>query len=157
MRQRNLEAIDQWKHFSFHLIAGLRKLPPVAGDFQRGERKQVLQLSQQFKPGNQVCWISYSSTTSDNESTLRQFGGEGTLFKISVDSARDVSKLSLFPEEREVLLLPNSTFKVVATLSREEARWVTLFINRLILDFFFSHPVVNQPPQRPGRECSSER
>ncbi len=55
-------------------------------------------------------------------STLSSFGSNGTLFKIEIREGRDISKLSLFSRENEVLLPPNSTFRVAATLSSDEVQ-----------------------------------
>ena len=42
------------------------------------------------------------------------------MFKFDIREGRDISTLSLYRSENEVLLLPNSTFTVSATLSSEE-------------------------------------
>ena len=68
----------------------------------------------------QVVWVSFTSTTTDKSQTLRQFGNGGTFFKIKTKYGRDIGPLSLFPTEREILLLPNSVFVVKSVLSSEE-------------------------------------
>ena len=68
----------------------------------------------------QVAWISFNSTTTDSSQTLRQFGSGGTFFKLLIRNGRDISPLSLFAEESELLLLPNSVFKVLTVLSSRE-------------------------------------
>jgi hypothetical protein len=69
-----------------------------------------------------VTWISFNSTTTDNKQTLQQFGNGGTFFKLSI-FGHDISPLSLFPEEGELLLLPNSVFKVLTALSSREVSY----------------------------------
>ncbi len=51
---------------------------------------------------------------------MAQFGGGGTFFKMDILYARDLSSLSLFPDERELLLMPNSVFTVQTALSSTE-------------------------------------
>jgi hypothetical protein len=50
---------------------------------------------------------------------MQHFGSGGTFFKISC-YGRDISALSLFAAEKELLLLPNSVFKVRISLSSLE-------------------------------------
>jgi hypothetical protein len=66
-----------------------------------------------------VTWIGFSSTTTDKKQTLQQFGNGGTLFKIT-NHGFDISLLSLFRGENELLLLPNSGFVVKTALSSHE-------------------------------------
>ena len=67
-----------------------------------------------------MAWISFNSTTTDSDQTLRQFGSGGTFFKLIICNGRDISALSLFADESELLLLPNSVFKVLTVLSSRE-------------------------------------
>ncbi len=60
--------------------------------------------------------------TLDNNETLKTFGNCGTLMKLDVLGARDISALSVFPEEAELIMLPNSLVEVVLTLSAQEVR-----------------------------------
>ena len=66
-----------------------------------------------------MTWISFNSTTTDKRKTMQHFGNGGTFFRISC-YGRDISPLSLFAEENELLLLPNSVFKVQTALSSRE-------------------------------------
>ena len=68
----------------------------------------------------QVVWIGFTSTTTDRKQTLDQFGAAGTFFKLKIRYGRDISSLSLFPEECELLLEPNSVFTVQTALSSSE-------------------------------------
>ena len=70
-----------------------------------------------------MAWISFNSTTTDSKQTLRQFGSGGTFFKLLIRNGRDISPLSLFAEESELLLLPNSIFKVHTVLSSREVNF----------------------------------
>ena len=67
-----------------------------------------------------MVWISFTSTTTDKKETMERFGNGGTFFKLNILFGRDISALSLFPGERELLLLPNSVFEVKVALSADE-------------------------------------
>jgi hypothetical protein len=67
-----------------------------------------------------MCWTSFTSTSTIKGNTLKCFGAGGTLMKLDVIDGRDISGLSLFQDEMEVLLPPNSTFKVTVALSSEQ-------------------------------------
>jgi hypothetical protein len=69
---------------------------------------------------HQVCRITFTATTRNKDDTIKAFGNGGTLFKLKIFDGRDISKLSLYESEMEVILWPNSTFRVTATLSSDE-------------------------------------
>jgi len=127
IRTRNMHDIGLWKDYSFWLIGGLEKLQSVSCESFRGEGKRVLELSKQYVEGNQVCWVSFSSTTTELGVALKQFGKRGTIFKLIVHNGRDIRRLSLFRNENELLLPPNSTFVVELALACEKARCIAVF------------------------------
>jgi hypothetical protein len=67
-----------------------------------------------------VTWIGFNSTTTDKKQTLQHFGNGGTLFRLVIRSGRDISLLSLFSGESELILMPNSVFTVKIALSSQE-------------------------------------
>jgi len=67
-----------------------------------------------------VVWVSFTSTTTDKDRTLKQFGKGGTFFRIKTKYGRDIGPLSLYPSEKEILLLPNSFFEVTSVFSAQE-------------------------------------
>jgi hypothetical protein len=143
LRARDAQKIQLWRDFSFFFISALKKLPPVETTSFRGEKKRVTELSKQYAKDNQVrnssayvrgsftvdahvssvaqvTWIAFNSTTTDRKQTLQQFGSGGTFFKLLIRNGIDISPLSLFAGENELLLLPNSVFKVRTALSSSE-------------------------------------
>ncbi len=67
----------------------------------------------------QVCWHAVTSATTDKQSTLQRFGtssdGDGATFvEIRAIHAKDISPLSMFKSENELVLSPNTMLKVVA-------------------------------------------
>jgi hypothetical protein len=70
---------------------------------------------------NQIIqWSAFSSATSDLEVQKQFCGKEGCRTLLSIElttkSGRDISKYSFTPDEREVLLPPNTRFKVTGLL-----------------------------------------
>ncbi len=68
-----------------------------------------------------------TSTTIDKKSTLQKFGtsadGDGATFvEIRAIHAKDISLLSMFKSESELVLSPNSMFKVVACYTSEHLK-----------------------------------
>jgi len=77
-----------------------------------------------------VQWNQFSSTSLDRDQALAFAGDNGVLFNIKRDSrhaaAAQISKLSLFPDEAEVLLLPMMQFDVLGVHSRDRYTEVVL-------------------------------
>jgi hypothetical protein len=117
-----MPSVERWKDFSFFLVSALKKLPALNVTTFRGENKRVTELSRQYHKNNQVCRITFTATTRNKDDTIKAFGNGGTLFKLKIFDGRDISKLSLYESEMEVILWPNSTFRVTATLSSDEVR-----------------------------------
>jgi hypothetical protein len=75
----------------------------------------------------QVCWNAVTSTTIDKQSTLQRFGtsadGDGATFvEIRAIHAKDISPLSMVKSENELVLSPNTMFKVVACYTSEHLK-----------------------------------
>ena len=84
----------------------------------RGVSRDEVDLSL-YHNGNQVDWPTFTSTSA-NRQVARSFAGEGgTVFTILRDpshaNAADVSSLSAFPAEQEVLLLPGTRLLVAGS------------------------------------------
>lgn len=121
LRSRKSARIMQWRDFSWYLVSALKKLPPVQGRVFRGVPERVTELSSKYRTKEEVVWVSFTSTTRDKMVTLGSFGGGGTFVSIKTFDGRDISSISMLPQEEEVLLMPNSRFIVDAVLSSEEA------------------------------------
>ena len=99
-RDRKLEP---WLLFLRLLLVALSKLPLVENTtVYRG----IPSLAD-YSGKQEVTWYSFTSTSSD-EQVARGFcskkGDASTLFVIRVRSGRDLSGLSIYPQEKEVLL-----------------------------------------------------
>jgi len=112
LAQRDREPLEQWKDFLFFLLNGLKKLPDYKGKVWRGFDKPISQLSYQYRHGNTIIWVAVTSTTR-NRNKMLEFAKptQGTLMQLNVTEGKDISFLSLYPEEE--ILLPPNTYLVV--------------------------------------------
>jgi len=114
---RNFNELENWKPFLYFLLMGLYKIPDYRGEVFRALDKPVLQISKQYKPGNNVVWVAFTST-SRNRSVIDSFStkSSGTFMLLDISEGKDISEISVVREE-EVLLLPNAYFVVKDVLS----------------------------------------
>jgi len=111
---RARQDVEEFKSFLYYLVSGLTSLPPWNITCYRGESSRVTAVSPQYVKGNHVIWVAITSASllrTGAEDFVRGKSG-GTLYIITATHARDISKLSLYPQEAEVILTPNSVFKV---------------------------------------------
>ena len=104
--------------FIWHVMHALAKCDRYEGaQVFRGVKAD---LSAQYPKDREVTWFQFSSCTCDIQvEQSEQFCGSSgtrTLFSIELTTgrARIITKFSLVPSEAEVLLPPNSRFKVVS-------------------------------------------
>jgi hypothetical protein len=96
------------------LRAALLKLPPqTATIVYRGSKCPLQTLIPNATVGKKVVWWSFTST-SRSKDTRKKFitGKPGTLYQISSNDGRDISRYSKFGAEEELLLLPGSQFVI---------------------------------------------
>eukprot|EP01124_Arcella_intermedia_P010982 TRINITY_DN17487_c0_g1_i1.p1 TRINITY_DN17487_c0_g1~~TRINITY_DN17487_c0_g1_i1.p1 ORF type:complete len:308 (+),score=70.86 TRINITY_DN17487_c0_g1_i1:136-1059(+) len=118
--KRNMSAIDVWRDFLFYFISGLEKLPSCNKTVFRALDVPLCEVSKQYKEGNQVVWVGLTSTSCDREvvdSFINEKEKKGTFISIEAIEAKDISSFSYFPNEKELLLLPNATFLVESILT----------------------------------------
>jgi hypothetical protein len=81
-----------------------------------------LDLHKEYPKDKTIVWWGFSScTVSVDALQSEQFlgmMGTRTMFTIDCSSSRDISRHSYFPDEKEVLLLAATQFKVVASLDQ---------------------------------------
>lgn len=103
--------ISAWRPYIGILLVGLRELVYHKGTVFRG-LKNFRELSQ-YPKNKIICWPTISAMSKHRECALKFTDQTGILFEVEVLSGRDVSKLSVFPKEAEVLVMPYSHFEVV--------------------------------------------
>jgi len=103
--------IRPWVPFLHHFIWGVKDLYIYVGKGYRGFKKH--RNLAEYKVGQTVCWKTISAL-SKNISVAEAFTDpSGMIFEVEITSAHDISKLSMFPTEEEVVLLPYSYFDVI--------------------------------------------
>lgn len=99
------EFTSELKSFSTHLSNGLSKLEPAPGIYTRGS-SPPRSVADEYQIGNTVSDAAYKSTSNGN-------GFDGYLQeKVTSYSGRDISKLSAYESELEVLHFPGTKFVV---------------------------------------------
>ena len=108
--------------YTVKLVSAVRLLYDGSADTSkvyRGVSRKKVDVAcyeQAKRDGEQVQWNAFTSTSRSREVALR-FAEAGVLFVITRDpthaAAADVSSVSQFPAEQEVLLLPMQVFDVV--------------------------------------------
>ena len=127
-RDRDTAAMQRFQNFSFHFMSALSKLPNFhlgpGQNLYRGFGQRLEEMNDLYRDDGFVWWCSSSSSSTDRLTAYTNFaGGSGTLMEITgVCSAKDIRALSMVPHEGEILIRPNSEFKVKLALSCEKAR-----------------------------------
>lgn len=110
MQERDAEAIARWSRFIALLFSARNALPKFRGTVYRGIDKPI---AQNYAEGQEVTWASFSSTTTD-ENVIKNFSEKhhGTWMIINGVQNGVQIPFSMFPNEREVLLYPNTVLAV---------------------------------------------
>jgi len=110
------EQTDSWKHYLYLLLHGASKLPVFKGTVYRGVS---VALSKIYSVNNKVTLITVTSTSEDSNTVKKWTGTSGTNMTLCVERGRQIAKYSFFPNEKEVLLLPNSEFLVTRRTEKD--------------------------------------
>lgn len=112
--------IEPWSLYIKLLENGLEKLPDQPGNYYRGIRGHY---SDDYKTGRVFTWWAFTSCTSrldvlENDSFLGKKGMR-TLFSLHCKTGKDIKNHSCMPIENEVLIVPNTQFRVNSCLPQE--------------------------------------
>ena len=159
LRSGQVDAVSLWGEYSFMFCSALEKLPSVAATVFRGLDLPLTQLSHMYTRGSTVWLNSVTSTTTDKDTTLLQFGAgacgrPGTLLQIIAVDAKDIQAFSPFPES-ELLIAPNSCYTVQTVLESAEVRRLPPF--RLLLLHRSANAGVQGASTRTVRQSSCRR
>lgn len=105
------QELSQWKYFLKCLCSGIRKLPYHRGVFYRGIKNFSINRSEYYE-GAIVQWKTISAMSKSLSSIKTYTNEKGALFEVDAATCRDISKISIFPKEEEVLLEPFATLLV---------------------------------------------
>lgn len=119
---------EAWHSFAHTLITGIGKLEPKTAVVWRGVCGDWATASHNYGVTRTVIWHGFSSTTMDTERAYllgyaahfdKPAGTSVWLFKITSHSLRYIGNLSLFEDESEFLLMPQTSLVVtgISTVS----------------------------------------
>jgi len=109
LRLRDPEGIARWRPFIYKLQEACLKLPPCSALVWRGISAGL--KFESLTINARVTWCAFTSTSLSRDAAVSFFGEQGVMFRALVFGARDISLLSKFPEEAELLLPANSLLK----------------------------------------------
>ena len=120
LRNADREGVKPFILYIWLVMHALDLCPPYEGRLvYRGMANIRINLDE-YRTGRKLTWFQFSSCASSIEVQKAFIGavGDRCLFTIELTTsrARLISELSLFPQESEVLLPPNTRLEVVATL-----------------------------------------
>lgn len=107
--------------YLFYLLEGLRrldayKLPDDKFLYRGVDKKCARHVRNRYKQGMRIVWAAFSSAAAEDDIAAQFAENGGIVFRIRLleehSNARDISELSMYKEEQEVLLLPNFTCRV---------------------------------------------
>lgn len=119
--------LKPWFLYLRLLFNGLLRLPTVSDTVYRGVK---MHFDEDFISKKKIVWWRFSSCTQaldvlQQEHFLGKKGAR-TMFIIKCHSGRDISKHSYFPREEEVLLLPETEFRIDKHLDQDDLHIITI-------------------------------
>ena len=126
-RTRDIASLVLWRHFSFHILKGLSRLPvePPCQLF-RGLAVKLTEVNGFYRQGKVILWTQLISFTTDRAVAAR-FSIGGTLLLLNCRSARNIEPASYFgpfgpgaPKESERIILPNTRFRVDQAVASDQ-------------------------------------
>jgi hypothetical protein len=102
-------------------LKGLNKLPDWSGKTYRGAAFNATDFAAKYPPppNGETVFPAFTSTSRDeNKSkTFASINAQGDKFpiliRLTLTKGKNIRKLSALPSEKEILLLPGATFKVI--------------------------------------------
>jgi hypothetical protein len=111
----------------FYLLQAVSKCRTLPGKVYRGIDNRVLVGNHNYDVGSRVIWITFSSCSRSKEVALNHNqSNTKTLFTIEHQSGRDIAAYSLYPKEKETILVPNTVFEVVSATSDDKMDYIKL-------------------------------
>ena len=113
LRAEDRSTVRPWFAYLKLLDSAALKLPEYKGIVWRGVSKDV---TGKFKRGQKITWWSVTSCSKsvDVISSFLSKSPQSTLFNIECSTGKVIAAYTCYPAEDEVILMPGTTFKVVA-------------------------------------------
>ncbi|WP_245845691.1 ADP-ribosyltransferase [Mycobacterium arosiense] len=113
LREGALDASQQARVDALH--KALEKLPMYEGTVVRGTNLPA-DVLEQYRPGEIITESAFTSTSTDHAVAQSPIFAGNTEFRIWSTTGRDVSSVSMFPDEQEILFPAGSKFYVVSKI-----------------------------------------
>ena len=115
LRSEDKKLLPPWYLYIKLLLTALSHFPSTRRFVYRGVASPLYKV---YEKNSIVTWWAFSSCATEVD-VLEAFlptTGARTMFTIECNSGKDISCISDFPNEKEVLLLPETQFRVIAIL-----------------------------------------
>jgi len=117
--------LASYRDFLDYLIQAVEAMPNFVGRAYRGI--DVYVAPKLYEVDSTITWHQFSSCSKNALITAKFLGHtgkslEGSLFVLQLTNGKEISSFSQFPGEEEVLVAPNSYFKVMQKLEGEQAK-----------------------------------
>eukprot|EP00475_Leptophrys_vorax_P015729 TRINITY_DN2204_c0_g1_i1.p1 TRINITY_DN2204_c0_g1~~TRINITY_DN2204_c0_g1_i1.p1 ORF type:complete len:1048 (-),score=260.29 TRINITY_DN2204_c0_g1_i1:87-3092(-) len=112
-----VEDLSKWQTLLFNILLGqfeLAELFVYRERVYKGQSEWRGNEDQLLIEGSRVTFNTITSTSTCKDVALGFGGDEGVMFEIEQAKGIDVHSLSRYPSEKEIVLLPGSTFEVLA-------------------------------------------
>jgi len=141
LQTRSAKRLKGVKHYLHFLLRGLKKIPVAPPDAQ-GDFPVVFRgipsthrplVAANYLKGRPITWSGITSVSDNEEVAKREFAGPGgVLFRITARTARAISRISKFPDEKELVLLPDFKAFVTSGLTKVEGAAMDIWIVELL-------------------------
>eukprot|EP01103_Thecamoeba_quadrilineata_P017948 TRINITY_DN658_c1_g1_i5.p1 TRINITY_DN658_c1_g1~~TRINITY_DN658_c1_g1_i5.p1 ORF type:complete len:319 (-),score=45.43 TRINITY_DN658_c1_g1_i5:134-1021(-) len=130
LRTRDPKVMIHWKGYLYHLLKGLSKLPGEELTVYRGGIP--MKALEEYSVGRLIHWSRFTSTSTTKLRAVSFCQGKDNLvlLKIQVMSGRMIKEYSLFEEEGEVLLMPNTRLIVSRGLKMKKNLWTVKLVEQ---------------------------
>eukprot|EP01103_Thecamoeba_quadrilineata_P017946 TRINITY_DN658_c0_g1_i7.p1 TRINITY_DN658_c0_g1~~TRINITY_DN658_c0_g1_i7.p1 ORF type:complete len:163 (-),score=32.78 TRINITY_DN658_c0_g1_i7:35-523(-) len=137
LRTRDPKVMIHWKGYMFHLLKGLSKLPAEKKIVYRGGIP--IKALEEYSSGRPIHWSGFTSTSTEKPMAMIFCQGqeELVLLEIEVTSGRMIKEYSLFEEEGEVLLMPNTRLIVSRGLKKKDNIWTVKLVEQGTMNLVF--------------------
>ena len=128
--RNSLQPFMRYLWLLLHALKGCKCAEEKLGVRTVNRGLQAKLNSQQYAAGREVVWYQISSCSTDLSVQTRFLGETGPrvlfIIELTCGRARDVSRYSVYASEKEVILPPNSRFKVTGVLPQGELAIVNM-------------------------------
>jgi hypothetical protein len=117
LRMDMIEKVKPWFLYLKLLYTALNKLPSTKADIWRGIKGNV---KSQYTKNTHLIWHGVTSTSLDLEAVNRFLPDQAncTVFFIQCQYGKSVANHSAFPEEQEIILMPDTKLVVKGSLMK---------------------------------------